>query len=171
MRLFELYKQFGNNWKEISRRLGHPNNSVKNHFYGSVRRNQKDIQIQGELQDLLRDKEMRGFLLRPNYGAKKRSKPMKEGLRRSERVKNSVKYRDTLSDDELPGVGTDQVEPVQEKLPPEPFIYAPQSIRLFDISEEFLNISQPFVLPSFKRFGLRSPNNYSSPSPFLYKIN
>lgn len=167
VQLFKLYKRFGTNWKEISRHLGHSNNSVKNHFYGAVRRNLRDCgmvctQGEAELKKLLNDKEKRQVLLRPNYNAKKRGKPAKEGLRRSTRVKSNVRYQDVSSDEDTTGKGEGKSPP--EELLLIPFVCAPQPVTVFDVTKEFLNSSQPFVMPSFKRFGLVPPGSFEFPS-------
>ena len=90
--LFELHKQLGNSWTEISKLLNRTDNSVKNHFYSSVRRNIRDynkahiqkIPKNIEIKDLIKDEELSKEILKPNYKAKKRSKPHRECTRKSD---------------------------------------------------------------------------------------
>ena len=187
-KLFDLHRQLGNQWKEISKLLGHSDNSVKNHFYSSVRRNIKaynrsntlKIDEDIDIKEVLRDEGMSRVLLQPNFQAKKRSKPAKVGSRRSERRKSAVKYQEDSSDEEVSeecvqkvvscpapktrptSILTDAINEEFEALSwtHSPYIYSLQSPQGFTFPEE--NHPDPLDL-LLKGFDFKSPKNENLP--------
>jgi len=74
LKLFECQKNFGNKWSEIARYLpGRTDNSIKNHFYSTIRRNirrynkgqPKDKQLSGPIKSLLKREDLAPILLVP----------------------------------------------------------------------------------------------------------
>lgn len=70
--LFEYHKTFGNKWSEISKHLpGRTDNSIKNQFYSSIRRNLRKLnrerpenqKITGSIKSILKNQELAKLIL------------------------------------------------------------------------------------------------------------
>lgn len=106
-KLFELHRVHGNSWSEIASRIpGRTDNSIKNHFYSTIRRNlrkfKKTGDFRGDVKEALGDPEVAEELLRPNYKYVKRPQAPGSPMRRSERSRRTVTYYQSSEEEDAP---------------------------------------------------------------------
>ena len=81
--LFKYHSEYGNKWSCIAKHLpGRSDNSIKNHFYSTIRRNLRLLnktrpegsKVTGDLTEILKDAEVASCLLKPCEGPRKNTR-------------------------------------------------------------------------------------------------